>query len=33
MTIEVADRYRITLPGDFDMVAAAWLIKALVVRK
>ena len=33
MTIEVADRYRITLPADFDMVAAAWLIKALAVRK
>jgi hypothetical protein len=27
------DRYRITLPADFDMVAAAWLIKALALRK
>ncbi len=33
MTIEVSDRYRITLPADFDMDAAARLIKGLVVRR
>ncbi len=33
MTIEVADRYRITLPADFDMDAATRLIKGLVVRR
>ena len=33
MTIEVDDRYRITLLADFDMDAAARLINGLAVRR